>query len=125
MSEEDRISIENFKNELIIERAISGETNEVFVKDNELLHLIEIIENLEKEIEELEEKNDRQRWLIRQLDKENTIPNIDDKILEYISKDKIKAKIKELEEYSKENAITYTLSKDKIEVLQELLEEGE
>lgn len=93
------------------------------------------VEELKKELlqekeknKELEKKYERVRagrnWLSERISAQIATPELFDKIVEenYISKDKIRAKIKELENLIETNNL-YEECWNKIEVLKELLEE--
>lgn len=52
MNKEEKQALEDFKQEMLIKREAYGENCVVLMHDYEILHLIEIIEKQQKEIEQ-------------------------------------------------------------------------
>ena len=108
MSEEEKKAIEYLKNRLEILH-----NNTQWATENNIKVVLNLIEKQQKEIEELKEKNASLQKEIKLMKSININDN-------YISKDKVKNKIKELENLYKDKYFHIDYVK---EILEKLLEE--
>lgn len=119
MSEEEKKAITN-----LIDQVKFWKKNNIENSDDEIL--LNLIDNQQKEIEEQREEIDKLNYKLAGI---STISNYNIDITQFISKDKIREKIKKEEKHKETikklfpDSFNYHIQEYAIEVLKELLEE--